>query len=71
MGGLNTARMLVLRNSASLDVVASLSRKHVHAVGSGVRAIRVAPFTHLLDASFARPRFHAQQSGGSSQLLVP
>jgi predicted permease len=56
---LNTARMLVVRSTASLDVIASLSRDHVRAVDPDVQLIRVAPFTRLLDAPLARSRFNA------------
>jgi hypothetical protein len=56
---LNTARMLVVRNTASLNVIASLSQEHVRAVDPDVQLIRVAPFSRLLDAPLARPRFGA------------
>ncbi len=56
---LNTARMLVVRSTASLNVIASLSQEHVRAVDPDVQVIRVAPFSRLLDAPLARPRFNA------------
>ncbi|MGH9371289.1 MAG: hypothetical protein ACRD15_07155 [Vicinamibacterales bacterium] len=56
---LNTARMLVVRSTASLNVIASLSRQHVRAFDPDVQVIRVAPFSQLLDAPLARPWFNA------------
>ena len=56
---LNTARMLVLRSTASLEVMASLSQEHVRAVDPDVRVVRVVPYSRLLDAPLARPRFNA------------
>ena len=56
---LNTARMLAVRSTASLDLVASVARDHAGALDPDVRVIRVEPFTQLLDAPLARPRFNA------------
>ena len=56
---LNTARMLVVRSTASLNLIASLSQVQVRAVDPDVQVIRVAPFSHLLDTPLARPRFNA------------
>jgi putative ABC transport system permease protein len=55
---LNTARLLVVRTTASPALIASLSREQVHAVDPGVQIVRVVPFARLLDAPLARPRFH-------------
>ena len=55
---LNTARMLVVRSTASPALVASLSREHVRDVDPGVQIIRVLPFGRLLDVPLARPRFN-------------
>jgi putative ABC transport system permease protein len=55
---LNTARMLVVRSTASPNLIASLSREHVRAVDPDVQVIRVVPFARLLDAPLARPRFN-------------
>ena len=60
---LTTARMLVVRSTASLSLIASLSREHVRAADPDVQVIRVAPFSHLLDAPLARPRFNASLVG--------
>lgn len=54
-----TAEMLVLRTTASLDLVASLARDRLQAVDPDVHVMRVAHFTEMLDAPLARPRFNA------------
>lgn len=54
-----TAEMLVLRTTASLDLVASLARDRVQTVDPDVHVMRVAHFTEMLDAPLARPRFNA------------
>jgi putative ABC transport system permease protein len=54
-----TAQMLVLRTTAPLDLVASLSRDRVQTVDPDVHVMRVAHFTEMLDAPLARPRFNA------------
>ena len=60
---LNTARMLVVRSTASLNLIASLSQEHVRAFDPDVQIIRTAPFSRLLDAPLARPRFNASLVG--------
>ena len=60
---LNTARLLVVRSTASLDLIASLTRERVRAIDPGVHVVRVAPFSQLLDAPLARPRFIASLVG--------
>jgi putative ABC transport system permease protein len=54
-----TATMLVLRTTASLELVASLARDQVHAVDRDVQVMRVAPFAEMLNRPLARPRFNA------------
>ena len=54
-----TATMLVLRTTASLELVASLARDQVQAVDSDVQVMRVAPFGEMLARPLARPRFNA------------
>jgi predicted permease len=54
-----TAEMMVLRTTASLDLVASLARDRLQAVDPEVHVMRVAHFTEMLDAPLARPRFNA------------
>lgn len=67
-----TAQMLVLRTTVSLELVASLSRDRVRAVDRDVQVMRVAPFTEMLDAPLARPRFNAFLLGifGIAALLL-
>ena len=54
-----TAEMLVLRTTAPLDLVTSLSRDRLRAVDPDVHVMRVAPFSELLEAPLARPKFNA------------
>jgi putative ABC transport system permease protein len=54
-----TAEMLVLRTTAPLDLVTSLSRDRLRAVDPDVHVMRVAPFTEMLEAPLARPKFNA------------
>jgi predicted permease len=54
-----TATMLVLRTTASIDLVASLARERVGTVDPAVRVMRAAPFGDMLDRPLARPRFNA------------
>jgi putative ABC transport system permease protein len=54
-----TATMLILRTTASLELVASLARDQVKAVDRDVQVMRVAPFAEMLNRPLARPRFNA------------
>ena len=54
-----TATMLVLRTTASLELVASPARDRVRDVDPDVQVMRVAPFTDMLNRPLARPRFNA------------
>jgi predicted permease len=67
-----TATMLVLRTTASIDLVASLARERVGTVDPDVRVMRVAPFVDMLDRPLARPRFNAFLLGvfGTVALLL-
>jgi putative ABC transport system permease protein len=67
-----TATMLVLRTTASLELVASLARDQVHAVDPDVQVMRVAPFSEMLNGPLARPRFDAFLLGifGTVALLL-
>jgi len=67
-----TAQMLVLRTTAPLDLVASLSRERIQAVDRDVHVMRVAHFTEMLEAPLARPRFNAFLLGifGAAALLL-
>ena len=52
------ARLLVLRSSSPLDVVARLAMERVSAVDPELRVTRVASFSELLQGPLARPRFN-------------
>jgi putative ABC transport system permease protein len=67
-----TATMLVLRTTASIDLVASLARERVETVDPDVRVMRVAPFVEMLDRPLARARFTAFLLGvfGAVALLL-
>ena len=67
-----TATILVLRTTASIDLVASLARERVETVDPDVRVMRVAPFVDMLDRFLARPRFDAFLLGvfGAVALLL-
>ena len=54
-----TATMLVLRTTASLELIASLARDRVRTIDQDVQLMRVVPFTEILSRPFARPRFNA------------
>jgi putative ABC transport system permease protein len=67
-----TATMLVLRTTASIDLVASLARERIGMVDRDVRVMRVEPFAEMLARPLARPRFNAFLLGvfGSVALLL-
>ncbi len=69
---LDVARMLVLRTGAPLDLLTSIARERVRTVDPDVLVMRVAPFTNMLDAPLARPRFNAFLIGifGTVALLL-
>ena len=52
------ARLLVLRSSSPLDVVARLAMERVSAVDPELGVTRVAAFSELLQGPLARPRFN-------------
>ena len=54
-----TATMLVIRTTASLELVAKLARERIGTVDRDVQVMRVATFTEILDRPLARPRFNA------------
>lgn len=54
-----TAQLLALRTTASLELIASLARDGVAKVDPDVQVMRVQPFTAMLNAPLARPRFNA------------
>jgi predicted permease len=54
-----TATMLVVRTSASLDLLVALAADRIRGIDPDVQIMRAAPFTALLDRPLARPRFSA------------
>lgn len=54
-----TATNLVLRTTASLELLTSLAADRIRAVEPDVRLMRVVPFAEMLDRPMARPRFNA------------
>ncbi len=52
-----TAAMLALRTTASLDHVGRLTRAIVQDIDAGVHVMHVQPFSGMLDAPLAGPRF--------------
>jgi ABC-type antimicrobial peptide transport system permease subunit len=54
-----TARMLIVRSTAPLHVVASIVRDQVPRVDPDAQVVRVAPFAEMLNIPLARPRFYA------------
>lgn len=54
-----TATMLVVRTTASLELLTSLVNDRISTFDSDVQLMRLAPFTDLLDRPLARPRFNA------------
>jgi putative ABC transport system permease protein len=67
-----TATMLVLRTTASIDLVASLARERIGIVDRDVQVMRVEPFADMLARPLARPRFNAFLLGvfGTVALLL-
>lgn len=67
-----TARMLAVRTTAPLELLASLASERIRAVDPDVQIMRVAPFTDLLERPMARPRFNALLLSlfGSAALLL-
>ena len=54
-----TATNLVLRTTASLELVTSIAADRMRSINTDVRVMRVVPFTELLERPLARPRFNA------------
>ena len=52
-----TATLLVLQTTETIDRVAALSRDRVETVDPDVTVMRVVPFDEMLDRPLARPRF--------------
>jgi predicted permease len=54
-----TATLLVLRTTASLELLTSIAVDRMRTIDPDVRLMRATPFTELLDRPLARPRFNA------------
>lgn len=54
-----TATLLVLRTTASLELLTSIAADRMRTIDPDVRLMRASPFTELLDRPLARPRFNA------------
>jgi hypothetical protein len=54
-----TATLLVLRTTASLELLTSIAVDRMQTIDPDVRLMRASPFTELLDRPLARPRFNA------------
>ncbi|HEY7499130.1 MAG TPA: ABC transporter permease [Vicinamibacterales bacterium] len=54
-----TATLLVLRTTASLELLTSIAVDRMRTIDPDVRLMRASPFTELLDRPLARPRFNA------------
>lgn len=70
---LMTAQMLVVRTTARLADVASMSRERVMAIDPAAQVVRAVPFRDLLHDRLARPRFNAfllNAFGGVAMLLA-
>ena len=67
-----TATMMVLRKTASRELVASMARTQVQALDPAIQVMRVAPFREMLARPLARPRFNAFLLGipGVASLLL-
>jgi putative ABC transport system permease protein len=66
------AQTLAVRTTLPLDLVASTARERVRAIDSEGQVMRVVPFSRLIDAPMARPRFNAFLLGifGVAALLL-
>lgn len=67
-----TATLMVLRTTASLELVTSIARVQVQALDPNIQVMRVVPFTEMLARPLARPRFSAFLLGifGVTSLLL-
>lgn len=54
-----TATMLVVRSTASLDLLMSVARERIRVIDPSVIVLSAAPFADYLDRPLGRPRFNA------------
>jgi predicted permease len=67
-----TATMLIVRSTASLDVLISVVRNRIRGIDPSVMVLSAAPFADYLDRPLGRPRFNAFLIGlfGIAALLL-
>lgn len=67
-----TATMLVVRSTASLELLMSVARERIRAIDPNVTVLSAAPFADYLDRPLGRPRFNAFLIGvfGIAALLL-
>ncbi len=67
-----TATMLIVRSTASLELLMSVARERLRAIDPNVTVLSAAPFADYLDRPLARPRFNAFVIGlfGIAALLL-
>jgi putative ABC transport system permease protein len=67
-----TATMLIVRSTASLELLASVARERIRAIDPNVTVLSAAPFADYLDRPLGRPRFNAFLIGlfGIAALLL-
>jgi putative ABC transport system permease protein len=58
-----TATMLIVRSTASLELLMSIVRERIGAIDPGVAVLSAAPFADYLDRPLGRPRFNALLAG--------
>lgn len=67
-----TATMLIVRSTASLELLTSVARERVRAIDPNVMVLSAAPFADYLERPLGRPRFNAFLIGlfGIAALLL-
>ena len=67
-----TATMLIVRSTASLELLVSVARERIRAIDPNVMVLSAAPFADYLDRPLGRPRFNAFLIGvfGIAALLL-
>jgi putative ABC transport system permease protein len=67
-----TATMLIVRSTASLELLVSVARERIRAIDPNVTVLSAAPFADYLDQPLGRPRFNAFLIGvfGIAALLL-
>ena len=67
-----TATMLIVRSTASLELLMSVARERIRAIDPNVMVLSAAPFADYLDRPLGRPRFNAFLIGvfGIAALLL-